>query len=86
MKFSLKHIFKYLTSADYKLGRMVQVSDDKLEFKPNKHWAKIEQGGSGELQWTDYVDHEGNEYRIYDLITAPGFSGAYLNKKEDKDE
>lgn len=86
MKFSLRHIYKYLTSSDYRKGKMISAPEDELRFKPNKHWAKIEKGGSGELQWTDYVDHEGNEFRIYDLIPEPGFPGAFLEKKENKDE
>lgn len=80
MKFSLKHIYKYLTSRQYRSGELVQTSDDELNFKPNKYWAKIEKGGVGELQWTDYTDHDGTVSRIYDLIPDSGFSGGLFKK------
>jgi hypothetical protein len=86
MKFSLKHIYKYLTSKEYRSKTLTQRLDDDHKEEAKKHWAKIEQCGSGELQWTEYTDHDGVVSRIYDLIPSPGFSHAYLDKKEDKDE
>jgi len=86
MKFRLKHIYKYLTSSDFRSDKLVESPDDEMQFKPNKHWAKIEMGGHNELQWTDYTDHNGEVSRIYDLIPSPGFPYTFLPTKEDKDE
>jgi hypothetical protein len=86
MKFSLKHIYKYLTSKDYRSKTLAQRLDDEHKKEANKHWAKIEKGGHNELQWTDYTDHNGEVFRLYDLIPDPGFPYTFLDKKEDKDE
>jgi len=86
MKFRLKHIYKYLTSKDYRSKTLAQRLDDEYQKEAKKHWAKIEQCGIGELQWTEYTDHNGEVSRIYDLIPSPGFPYTFLPTKENKDE
>lgn len=93
MKFRLKHIYKYLTSKEYRSKTLAQrLDDERIKLynerikERSKHWAKVEQFYDGPMAWTEYTDHDGVVSRIYDLIPDPGFSHAYLDKKEDKDE
>lgn len=39
-------------------------------------WAKIEDKSDGPLSWTEYTDHDGHVYTIYDMMIEPGFSEA----------
>ena len=45
-----------------------------------KSWSKIEDKYSGEWSWTEYTDHRGKVYIIYNLIPEPGFQGTKLEK------
>jgi len=47
-----------------------------LKIKP---WFKIEDKSERSLSWTEYTDHRGKVYIIYNLV-QPGFSEAKLEK------
>jgi len=42
-------------------------------------WAKIEDKRNGEVSWTEYTDHDGFVYIIYDLMSCPAFEGAIID-------
>jgi len=86
MKFRLKHIYKYLTSKDYRSKMSDEMLYNERIKERSKHWAKVEQFYDGPMAWTEYTDHNGEVSRIYDLIPDPGFPYTFLPAKEDKDE
>lgn len=47
-----------------------------------KGWAKIEDKSSGPDSWTEYTDHDGFVFTIFNMRMNPGFSGAYLSSDE----
>jgi hypothetical protein len=55
-----------------------------------KGWAKIEDKSDGPLSWTEYTDHDGYVYTMYDMMTNPATPGAYMfvdtEEKECKHE
>jgi len=51
-----------------------------------KGWAKIEDKSDGPLSWTEYTDHNGYVYTIYDMMTAPPTPGAYMKLDKESDD
>ena len=47
-------------------------------------WVKVEDKSNGPLSWTEYTDHNGMVFTIYNMMIEPGFKGAIM--KTDKDE
>jgi len=39
-----------------------------------KKWLKIEDKSNGVLSWTEYTDHNGYIFIIYDMMMSPGFT------------
>lgn len=48
-------------------------------------WKKIEDGDEGPWSWTDYHDHDGNVYRIYNLMINPATPNAFMTKDDGKE-
>ena len=58
---------------------LLATPENKLEIPVRKKgWAKIEDKSDGPLSWTEYTDHNGYVYTIYDIMTAPATPGAYM--------
>jgi hypothetical protein len=45
-----------------------------------KVWAKVEDKSDGPLSWTEYTDHNGYVYTIFDMMIEPGFSEAKMKE------
>ena len=41
-------------------------------------WTKKEDKYDGPWSWTEYTDHDGNVYKIYDMMTMPATPNAYI--------
>ena len=61
-----------------------KIETKKIESK--KCWAKIEDKSDGPLSWTEYTDHNGYVYTIYDMMTAPPTPGAYMKLDKDSED
>ena len=44
----------------------------------NSGWAKIEEKSYGSISWTEYTDHNGYIFMIYDMMAYPGFKDAKM--------
>jgi hypothetical protein len=58
------------------------------ESRNKKGWAKVEDKSDGPSSWTEYTDHDGYVYIMYDMMINPGFSGTHMfyDKSEIKSE
>jgi len=48
-----------------------------------KGWAKVEDKSKGPLSWTEYTDHNGFVFTIYDMMIYPATPDAYAYLKEE---
>lgn len=49
-----------------------------------KGWKRVEDKSNGPVSWTEYTDHDGMVYAIYNMMMCPATPGAYM--KIDKDD
>jgi ABC-type lipoprotein release transport system permease subunit len=69
------------------LGFLLATPENNVEIPVRKKgWAKIEDKSDGPLSWTEYTDHNGYVYIIYDMMIAPGFAGAYMKSDKDSED
>jgi len=73
IKYILKSLFNYFKRPK-----------EKSIFNDKKGWTKIENKSNGPLSWTEYTDHDGFVFKIYNSIMNPGFSGATMTYKKEK--
>lgn len=52
----------------------------KKKHHERKRWAKIEDGQDALSTYTEYTDHDGTVYKLYDLRMMPGFKEAIIKK------
>jgi hypothetical protein len=58
-------------------GDTIEYSD-KEPPKDKMGWKSIRNGQDGLSSYTEYEDHNGFKFKIYDLRSNPGFSGTTL--------
>tara|TARA_X000000368_G_scaffold393151_1_gene358617 strand:- start:507 stop:653 length:147 start_codon:yes stop_codon:yes gene_type:complete len=46
-------------------------------------WDKIKDKSDGSLSCTEYTDHDGNVYKIYDMKIYPSTPNAYINQTDE---
>ncbi len=78
----IKHIYKYLTSESYRTSVMLDQINKGYIRNKKKNWARIAHIESKGQSWTEYYDHDGSVYTIYDMMPEPGFKGAKINDKK----
>lgn len=79
----IKHIYKYLTSESYRTSVLLDQINKGYIRNKKKNWAHITHFNNGGLSWTEYYDHDGSVYTIYDQAPTKGFQGEMFKEKNN---
>lgn len=78
----IKHIYKYLTSESYRTSVLLDQINKGYIINKKKNWARIAHIESKGQSWTEYYDHDGSVYTIYDQAQTKGFQGEIFKDKK----